>query len=106
MDDVVGFIDHLDGLVHVVMSGELDVSSAAAAAALLDQARTASPNVIIDMSNVTFFDSSGLHVLMHLWRDVSRVGGKVTVQNPPMNVRRVFKLAAVDHLIDVETQKA
>jgi anti-anti-sigma factor len=98
-EEFVGFIDHQDGLVHVVFRGDIDANTAAAAAAVLQQARTASPNVVIDMAGVTFVDSTGLRALIRLWQELAPSGGTVTVEHAPASVRRLFSLTGADENI-------
>src|SRR5687767_573400 len=46
-------------------AGEIDLSSVAALRRELDAARAEAVTVLLDLSGVTFIDSSGLHLLLH-----------------------------------------
>lgn len=79
----------------VYVSGELD---AASAPGLVDQlpddvARWAS--VVIDLSGVSFLDSSGAKALIDVDR---RCGGRLFVRSAPPAVARVLEILGLDHL--------
>ena len=98
-DQFCGFIAPDDGndRVVVVCSGEIDMASAAAFRALLDEAVKAAPNVVVDMHGVTFLDSCGLRVLA-ITR--SRAAGNVTIRNAPPLVTRLLQLSAMDRFFN------
>jgi anti-sigma B factor antagonist len=84
------------GRVVVRLSGELDIASYLA----LDEAlRTfqldGRPNVTVDLSGLTFMDSTGLRVLLeaHLRTKIS--GGSLVIRRGPRTVQRVFEISGV-----------
>ncbi len=60
-------------------------------------------DVLIDLSAVTFMDSTGLGALAQLSRLARDRGGKVTVQNVAPRVEKVMRMTQLDHVIDVAT---
>ncbi|MDI2125394.1 STAS domain-containing protein [Yinghuangia seranimata] len=72
--------DNADG-VRLLVAGELDRDSAEQLRATVDAALKRQPGVlVIDLSGVTFCDSSGLHVLLHARRAVAAHGGELTLR--------------------------
>jgi anti-anti-sigma factor len=83
-----------DGVIAV--SGELD----SATAGTLDDALVAvRPPIRVDLAELTFIDSAGLHALLRLHQ---RPGTVLTVVDASPNVRRLFELAGVAALLGPE----
>ena len=65
-----------DRTVEVVLEGELDIASADEALRRLAEAERAAPSLlVIDLSNLTFVDSSGVRVVL-LADDRARAAGR------------------------------
>jgi anti-anti-sigma factor len=90
-----------DAGVRVLLAeGELDVVSVPAvlegAAALVEGAR----GVVLDLSAVTFFDSSGVRLVDRLSRESSRAGAAYRVVAPTgSTARRVLELVGLASLL-------
>ena len=73
------------------VEGELDIATQAALSDALDEAlRTASP-VLLDVSKLTFMDSSGLHCLLRATRNANGQP-KVVLVRPSVAVMRVLEI--------------
>jgi anti-anti-sigma factor len=83
--------------------GEIDMCSAEsirdAAFAAIHQHHT---DVHVDMSSVTFMDSTGLQVLLAARRRAELAGGRLNLLNPTRAVLRVLEVTGVDHLFEIE----
>jgi anti-sigma B factor antagonist len=89
---------------HVVtVSGEVDLSSAPRLAETLVQFTNGT--VIVDLSDVTFFDASGLRALMAARRHIERRNGRLIVHGMSRNVRKVLDAVDLDlaHHVDSKT---
>lgn len=90
-----------DGGVRILTAeGELDIATAppmlSAMASLVEGAR----GVVLDLSAVTFFDSSGVRLVDRLSREASRVGAPYRVVAPPGSpARRVLELVGLAALL-------
>jgi anti-sigma B factor antagonist len=86
--------------VHVKPIGELDLATVPLVdAELADLWAVGYSSVVLDLRNVCFLDSTGLHLLMS-WTATCEAGGIAfrVIQGPP-GVQRVIELAGVsDHL--------
>jgi len=49
----------------------------------------------VDVSEVTFCDSSGISALVMIVNEAAAAGRQVTIVNPRTNVRRVLEIAGV-----------
>lgn len=58
--------------------------------------------VILDLSGLTFMDSSGLAVVLHLQRSLQRAGRTLTVRGTRQQAMRVFRAAGLPKLVYFE----
>ena len=58
--------------------------------------------LILDFSDVSFMDSSGIGLIMGRYKSMKAIGGEVTIKNPSPNTLRVLKLAGMDRLAKIE----
>ncbi len=79
-----------------VLRGELDVANAEE----VKQALTAaSGSVVVDLSELSFIDSSGLTALVHARDDVCGRGGRLVLRGANGSVRRVFEITGLTHFL-------
>ncbi len=92
-----------EGLV-IILSGELDHHAAKdILKEIADATDELVPTVcILDMSGISFMDSSGIAVVLGLYRKMSEVGGKVVVRGTSPNVMKVFKIAGLERIVTFE----
>jgi anti-sigma B factor antagonist len=80
----------------LAVTGEIDLSSAARfareLATLLDDE---SNTVRVDMSAVTFIDSSGVRELLAAQREADATGTRLVLANPSAACRRVLEISGV-----------
>lgn len=84
------------------MRGELDLFAApelkeAIAQALADDAR----DLIVDLTQTVFIDSSGLAVLMLAMRGAQRLDGRLVVIDAGGSVARTFRIAGLDQILTI-----
>lgn len=77
----------------IVLAGEIDLGNAAEIARGLNgQLDPGRSRLVIDLSHVTFIDSSGINELFQLSRRLATVGGQVILAAPSESVARVFDI--------------
>jgi anti-sigma B factor antagonist len=79
----------------IVLRGELDAHAAEILGRSLESIDRASDGVVLDMSEVSFVDSSGLRTLIHarqLFGDRPRT---VTIRQPQRSTARLFELTGL-----------
>ncbi len=84
---------------HLVLRGELDLSNERALAAALETARRPDDSTVVEMSGVSFVDSSALRAFVAFHTS----GNDLTVRNPSPQVVRLLELAALDGVFTIET---
>ncbi len=58
--------------------------------------------LVIDFSDVSFMDSSGIGLIMGRYKLMKQRQGEVKIKNPSPNTVRVLKLAGMDRLAKIE----
>jgi anti-sigma B factor antagonist len=98
----------LQGAPVVAVSGELDLSTVQRLEEALDAAvRETEGTLLLDFSQVSFMDSSGVSVLLRARALLGREDRAVAVICPPGHVRDVFGLAGIEDLFTLfDTREA
>jgi len=84
--------------LRVVADGELDAASASILAKALDEA-TSGTGIALDLSAVTFIDSSGLRVIAAEVQRAEAAGTPFTVSAASDAVRRIFEMTGLTSLL-------
>ena len=95
------FLD--DGRLTVALTGEIDHHCAKAYMnAIAAKIEAYTPEVcILDFSEVSFMDSSGIAVVINALRDMKAIGGQLirtAIGRQPM---RVFRASGIDQLVEI-----
>jgi anti-sigma B factor antagonist len=94
-------MERRDGVVEVTPSGELDLAVAASLRDALEHALgSGAAAVRVDLSAVTFVDSTGLNVFVDAWRQARALDVSFVLTGPAANVRRVFDITNLGELLD------
>lgn len=85
------------------MSGELDHHGARNAMQELERAIDAAlpKKLMLDMSGVTFMDSSGIALILRAQQRMQLLDGTVLVCNVPQQARRVLDAAGISRLVTI-----
>jgi anti-sigma B factor antagonist len=93
--------DH-DGLAHVVLTGELDLSTIDRLEQELARVEGDGPAVVaLDLSRLTFLDSSGLRVIVGADQRARRENRRFVVVRGPETVQRVFSITRLDEQLEL-----
>jgi anti-anti-sigma factor len=85
-----------NGQAVVSPRGELDMATVGAVEQELKELRRAGvQNVVLDLSGLTFMDSSGLHLIVRWTSAASQDGFSFELEPGPAPVQRIFELAAL-----------
>jgi anti-sigma B factor antagonist len=90
-----------NGVARISAIGELDmrtVSLLERAMELVDQLKPA--KVILDFSELSFVDSTGVHAILRAHIRATENGGVMVVMNSSESVRKVFQLTRTEHLFE------
>ena len=85
-----------DGNGVVRLIGELDIATVPQASAAVTEACERATNVVVDLSQLTFMDSSGVRLLLQAWATQHERGGDLILRAPTPTVRRLFDLLGLE----------
>ncbi|MCC5911629.1 MAG: anti-sigma F factor antagonist [Clostridiaceae bacterium] len=92
----------VDNTLVVKLKGELDHHVAEQIRTELDEtiSNKRSKNLMFDLSEMNFMDSSGIGVIIGRYKNINKLGGKVAVVNVSEKVNKIFSLAGLYRIID------
>lgn len=83
----------------VKVAGELDLATTPELKRALREAERLAPVVVLDLRDLAFMDSSGLHAILDASKRARQAGRRLAVLRGPANVDRVFELTHThDHI--------
>lgn len=88
-------IEHGDDEVVVSLRGELDADTCQGLGPRLLAAAVGVPTLVIELSELTFIDSSGISELLRVRETVDERGQRFAVRNPSTTVRRVLEITGL-----------
>jgi anti-sigma B factor antagonist len=81
------------------LEGEIDLHvSPRIAASLEAMRREKPPRIVVDLSKVTYIDSSGLAVFIEAMQNTEEYGGKFALAGLQESVRSIFETARLDQV--------
>jgi anti-anti-sigma factor len=90
------------GLCIASLSGEMDMANADELRRALAGGLPAAPfRLIVEVSGLTFIDSTGINMLATVAREVEGSGGTIALVGPTSNVARVFEMVSLHELLPV-----
>lgn len=99
--------DSAEGAIVVRLQGELDLATAPALVRALDTALDAKPSVLaLDLSELTFLDSTGIRVLITACRRAGSQGCTFELRSPQRPVLKALRLTGVDRLMTIASAPA
>lgn len=85
------------------LEGEIDLHIAPRVESSLARITKTRPlHVVVDLSGVTFIDSSGLAVLIRAREDIRQYGGKLTLSGIKEDVLAIFEMARLDQVFLID----
>jgi anti-sigma B factor antagonist len=87
----------------VVLKGDVDLESSPAAREVLLKSVEGAGKVLVDLSSVTYIDSSGVASLVEALQAAKRNGGRLALVAASDPTRRVLELARLDKVFTMHT---
>lgn len=89
-------------VVRLMLSGELDISTATSLELELQAAELRQPPVLVlDLAQLRFMGVSGLRSILDAARRARRDGRHFVVTNPLPHISRLFELTAIDQSLEL-----
>ncbi len=95
-------VQEAEGETTVRVFGEVDMeSSPVLKSNLIQLARTGAQHITVDMTEIAFIDSTGLHALVTALKELRDHGGDLVVRSPSKSAARLLKLTGFDTFVQV-----
>ena len=88
------------GFTRVTLGGELDLATAPELAQALTEAPDGTAVVILDLSELTFMDSTGLHVILSARARLAAAGCRLVLVPGSRHVQRIFEITGTKHQVE------
>jgi anti-anti-sigma factor len=89
----------------IVLRGEIDMAVLGDLQGAIEPFLAPDQTVVLDLSEVTFADSTLLRVLTDARGRISDAGGALLVRNPSDQTRKLLTLGRLDDLVQDEVQR-
>ena len=95
------------GRLTICLAGELDHHEARGAIRSIDELldEYLPRDCVLDMSGLSFMDSSGIALIIRMSRRMKNLGGRAWIENPAKQPLRVIDASGIDRLVPVATVK-
>ena len=95
------------GRLTIYLAGELDHHEARGAIRSIDELldEYLPRDWVLDMSGLSFMDSSGIALIIRMSRRMKNLGGRAWIENPAKQPLRVIDASGIDRLVPVATVK-
>ena len=91
-----------NGLVHLALVGELDLSTVAKVQEELRRIEAGSPaTLVVDLSKLSFLDSTGLRCIVTADERARQEGRRIVIVRGPDAVQRVFAITRLDDRLEM-----
>ena len=91
-----------NGLVHMALVGELDLSSVAKVQEELRRIEAGSPaTLVLDLSKLSFLDSTGLRCIVTADERAREAGRRIVIVRGPDAVQRVFAITRLEERLEI-----
>ena len=96
--------DTAGSILSIHIRGEIDHHTSSAIRTGIDSTlfEKRPQRLILDLSGVSFMDSSGLGLIMGRYSVMRELGGEMTVWNPSPETRTILTLAGMERLVKIE----
>ena len=93
-----------NGVLEIKLTGEIDHHSAVNVRSDIDGLilNLFPRKVVLDLSEISFMDSSGLGLIMGRYSLVKELGGTLSLRAPTVAVMKILTLAGMERMIKIE----
>ena len=95
-------IENKGGLSVCHIDGEVDINSSPSIKKSFDALISKkTPKIVINLSKVTYVDSSGLATLVEILKNMRSYGGKMRLTNLSSKIKSLFEITKLEKLFEI-----
>jgi anti-anti-sigma factor len=94
-------VQEAEGHLMVYAKGELDLAAAAACRAVLEPLLPSDKEVILNLEQLSYIDSTGIGIIIFFLKERSEAGKTLSVQNVPQKIKKLFDLTGITRFLPV-----
>ena len=95
-------VDLKNGLTVCSVDGEIDINSSPDIKKAFDKVLSKkTPRIVINLSRVTYVDSSGLATLVEILKNMKAYGGKLRLANLSPKIKSLFEITKLEKLFEI-----
>ena len=95
-------IENKNGMTVCVVEGEVDINSSPAIKKAFDKIISSkAPKVVINLSKVTYVDSSGLATFVEILKNMKTYGGRMRLTNLSVKIKSLFEITKLEKLFEI-----
>ncbi len=95
-------IESKSGLTVCHVDGEIDINSSPGIKKTFDSLISKkTPKIIINLSKVTYVDSSGLATLVEILKNMRTYGGRLRLTNLSSKIKSLFEITKLEKLFEI-----
>lgn len=99
-------IDPKQGLTVCHIDGEIDINSSPALKKSFDKLLSSkTPKIVINLSKVTYVDSSGLATLVEILKNMRSYGGRMRLACMSAKIKNLFEITKLEKLFEIMTDE-
>ena len=92
--------DKTQGITRFIIQGRVNSNNSPVLQFKLEDAlRDGDANIVLDMSQVEFLSSDGIRVILKIYKQAEKAGGKFRIEQPSENVRNVLGAVALSEMM-------
>jgi anti-sigma B factor antagonist len=95
-------VEQLDSRATVVVKGEVDVATAPELLEAVESVTDATQELVLDVAELGFMDSTGLRVLIRAHEMMEGRGGRLSLRSVDATTRKLLEITGVDKVIHIE----
>jgi anti-sigma B factor antagonist len=100
-------VENKNGLSVCYVEGEGDINSSPAIKKSFDKLIAAkTPKIVINLSKVTYVDSSGLATLVEILKNMKAYGGRLRLTNLSSKIKSLFEITKLEKLFEIMADEA
>jgi anti-sigma B factor antagonist len=86
----------------VALHGELDMAQAPVLTHAFAELSDSGDEVVVDLSELSFIDSTGIQALINAAAVIRDHGGVMTLRAPKADIQRIFEIVRLGELLPIE----